>query len=334
MISHQNVIAQCLQIRQITPDSHKKILAVLPVFHITGLVHTLHLPILINAEVYMLPYFTMESMLSTVSKYRIKGPLLVPPILIRLVHDPIVSDYDLTCVERFSFPGTGFKQGYGMTESCSCITAHPPEKYDYKYTHRVGTICASTLIKIVDEDGKELGTGQAGEILAKGPQTALGYLGNEKATRETFDEEGYLYTGDQAVFDDEGMVTITDRIKEMIKVKGIGVAPAELEDLLLGHDNVGDCAVLGTADEYSGEKPKAYIVRKNGVKSSEEKVGRQILSYVREKKVRYKWLEEVEFIAEIPKSASGKILRRLLRDRERGGQDRGVVVRDEAKAKL
>merc|ERR1712230_104460 len=102
MISHQNVIAQCLQIRQITPESHKKILAVLPAFHITGLVHALHLPILINAEVYMLSSFTMESMLSTVSNYKIKELLLVPPILIRLVRDPIVDDYDLSCVERFS----------------------------------------------------------------------------------------------------------------------------------------------------------------------------------------------------------------------------------------
>ncbi|KAL5316585.1 hypothetical protein ACEPPN_015634 [Leptodophora sp. 'Broadleaf-Isolate-01'] len=351
MISHQNVIAQCLQIQQITPESHNKILAVLPAFHITGLVHALHLPILLNAEVYMLSSFTMESMLSTVSTYKIKELLLVPPILIRLVRDPVVDKYDLSCVERFSsgaaplseeiiqllkkkFPGTGFKQGYGMTESCSCITAHPPEKYDFKYAHRVGAICASTSIKIVDDDGKELGVGEPGELLAKGPQITMGYLGNEKATRETFDKDGYLHTGDQAVFDDEGMITITDRIKEMIKVKGIGVAPAELEDLLLGHEDVEDVAVLGIADDYSGEKPKAYIVKKKGVKASEEEVGKQVLKYVREKKVRHKWLKEVEFIGEIPKSASGKILRRLLRDKERAGRDRGAVVRDEVKAKL
>ncbi|KAL2061856.1 hypothetical protein VTL71DRAFT_7234 [Oculimacula yallundae] len=351
MISHQNVIAQCLQIQQITPSSHKKILAVLPAFHITGLVHALHLPILLNAEVYMLSSFTMESMLSTVSEYKIKELLLVPPILIRLVRDPVVDNYDLSCIERFSsgaaplseeiiqllkkkFPGTGFKQGYGMTESCSCITAHPPEKYDFKYAHRVGSICASTSIKIVDDDGKELGIGQPGELWAKGPQITMGYLGNERATRETFDEDGYLHTGDQAVLDEEGMVTITDRIKEMIKVKGIGVAPAELEDLLLGHEDVEDVAVLGIVDDYSGEKPKAYVVMNKGGERSERQVGGKVLKYVREKKVRHKWLKEVEFIEEIPKSASGKILRRLLRDKERAGKDRGVVVRDEVKSKL
>ncbi|KUJ17145.1 acetyl-CoA synthetase-like protein [Mollisia scopiformis] len=351
MISHQNVIAQCVQIKQITPGTHKKVLAVLPSFHITGLVHALHLPILLNAEVYMLSSFTMKSMLDTVVKYRISELLLVPPIIIRLVRDPIVDDYDLSFVTRFSsgaaplseeiiqmlkkkFPGTGFKQGYGMTESCSCITSHPPEKYGYEHAHKVGTVCASTTIKIVDEDGKELGVNEPGELLAKGPQIVMGYLNNEQATKSTFDSEGYLHTGDQAVIDDEGMVTITDRIKEMIKVKGIGVAPAELEDLLLGHEFVEDVAVLGVNDDYSGEKPKAYIVKKKG-SPGEKDVGEQLLRYVKEKKVRHKWVKEVEFIGEIPKSASGKILRRLLRDKSRGASE-GVVVRDEvaAKAKL
>jgi 4-coumarate--CoA ligase len=351
MIAHQNVIAQCLQIRQITPSSHTKVLAVLPSFHITGLVHALHLPILLNAEVYMLSSFTMKSMLDTVVKYQIGELLLVPPILIRMVRDPIVDEYDLRCVQRFSsgaaplseeilvllqkkFPWTGFKQGYGMTESCSCITAHPPKKYEYKHAHKVGTICASTEVKIIDDNGKELGIGEPGELLAKGPQIVMGYLNNEEATRRTFDEDGFLHTGDQAVIDAEGMITITDRIKEMIKVKGIGVAPAELEDLLLGHPAVEDCAVLGIDDEYSGEKPKAYVVKK-GAKGDED-VGRDILRYVREKKVRHKWLKEVEFCAEIPKSASGKILRRLLRDRAREGKRAGIVVREEetVKAKL
>jgi len=299
----------------------------------------------------MLPTFTMKSMLDTVVKYKIPELLLVPPILIRMVRDPIVDEYDLSFITRFSsgaaplseeilvllrqkFPNTGFKQGYGMTESCSCITAHPPEKYDYKHAHKVGTICASTEVKIVDENGKELGIGQPGELLARGPQITMGYLANDKATKSTYDEEGYLHTGDQAMIDSEGMVTITDRIKEMIKVKGIGVAPAELEDLLLGHPHVEDCAVLGISDDYSGEKPKAFIVKKSGA-PREDALGKELMKYVREKKVRHKWLKEVEFAENIPKSASGKILRRVLKDKIRG-TEKGVVVRDEltAKAKL
>jgi acyl-CoA synthetase (AMP-forming)/AMP-acid ligase II len=267
------------------------------------------------------------------------------------VRDPIVDQYDLSFVTRFSsgaaplseeiiqllkkkFPNTGFKQGYGMTESCSCITAHPPEKYGYEHAHKVGSICASTEVKIIDEDGKELGVNQPGELLARGPQITMGYLGNEKATRETFniDGEGWLRTGDQAMVGEDGMVTITDRIKEMIKVKGIGVAPAELEDLLLGHEKVEDVAVLGIADEWAGERPKAFIVLKRG--GGDAVVGREIMAYVKERKVKHKWVKEVEFVEEIPKSASGKILRRVLRDMAKSGK-RGTVVRDEeVKAKL
>ncbi|KAK3724517.1 hypothetical protein LTR37_001141 [Vermiconidia calcicola] len=345
MIAHQNVIAQCLQVQRITPPDLTRILAVLPSFHITGLVHALHLPALINATVIMLPAFSMESMLNTVVEYQLSELLLVPPILIRMVRDPIVDKYDLSFLRRFSsgaaplseeiiqqlkakFPQTGFKQGYGMTESCSCITAHPPEKYGYEYAHTVGTVCASTTIKIMKEDGTEGGVGEPGEIWAKGPQIVMGYLNNEKATRETFDEDGYLHTGDQGSIDEDGVITILDRIKEMIKVKGIGVAPAELEDLLLGHPKVEDVAVLGIKDDWAGEVPKAYIVPKGGEANADAILGRELMAYVREKKVRYKAVKEVEFIDVIPKSASGKILRRVLRDRERSGV-RGVVVREE-----
>lgn len=344
MIAHGNVIGQCLQIDPITPKSHRRIIAVLPSFHITGLVHALHLPILLNAEVYMLPAFTMPSMLDVVVKFQIEEVLLVPPIIIRMVRDPIVDKYDLRCIKRFSsgaaplseeilqllqkkFPWTGFKQGYGMTESCSCITAHPPQFYDYKYAHAVGTICASTEVKIVDENDRELSYDQPGELLARGPQITMGYLNNAKATRETF-IDGWLRTGDQAMISKEGLVTITDRIKELIKVKGIGVAPAELEDLLLGHVNVEDCAVTTMPDDYSGERPKAFIVAKG--REGDEALGRELLKYVREKKVRHKWLKELEFVSEIPKSASGKILRRVLRAKVGDG----LKVIEEVKAKL
>ncbi|KAF2835125.1 acetyl-CoA synthetase-like protein [Patellaria atrata CBS 101060] len=349
MISHQNVIAQCLQILQIAPPDLRKVLAVLPLFHITGLVHQLHFPILFNAEVFMTPTFTMKILLDTVTQNDIRELLLVPPIIIRLVRDPLVSKYDLSRILRFSsgaaplsaeilqqlqqkFPHTSFKQGYGMTESCSCITAHPTDKYDYRYAHTGGAIVANTEVKIIGDDGSEVGVGEPGEILARGPQIVMGYLGNEKATRETFDADGWLHTGDRGSIDEEGMLTISDRIKELIKVKGIGVAPAELEDLLLAHPKIEDVAVLGMPDDYSGELPKAYVVLRPGVRESQD-IGREILKFVMGKKTRYKWVREVEFVKEIPKSASGKILRRVLRDKAKSEQDRGLVVRDE-RAKL
>lgn len=145
----------------------------------------------------------------------------------------------------------------------------------------------------------------------------MGYLNNPKATAETIDSEGWLHTGDQGFFDEEGLLTITDRIKEMIKVKGIGVAPAELEDLLLGHPKVEDAAVLGVYDDYSGERPKAYVVPKQGV-AGDEALAEDLIQYVKDRKVRHKWITEVEFTKEIPKSASGKILRRVLRISRKG----------------
>jgi acyl-CoA synthetase (AMP-forming)/AMP-acid ligase II len=348
-----------LQVYQITPHDHKRILAVLPSFHITGLVHLLHLPLLLNAEVYFLPTFTMKAMLDTVVEYQIPELLLVPPILIRMVRDPIVDAYDLSFLRRFSsgaaplspeilhllrtkFPHTGFKQGYGMTESCSCITAHPPSHYSYTHAPTVGTICASTTIQLLRPDGSHCGPDEPGELCARGPQiTTLGYLHDAAASRHTFDADGFLHTGDQAVFDPQtGLVTIVDRIKELIKVKGVAVAPAELEDLLLGHPRVDDVAVVGILDPYSGEVPKAFVRLREGVVEDEEdgdgdgslrRVGRELLRFVRERKVREKALREVEFVREIPKSASGKILRRVLRERGRvgSGGERGVVVREE-----
>ncbi|RMZ46741.1 AMP-binding enzyme [Aspergillus flavus] len=361
MIAHHNVIAQCMQVDQILRKDVNKSLAVLPLFHITGLVHQMHLPVIRNSTVYMLPSFTMESMLATIVEYQITEILSVPPIIIRLLTDPIVSKYDLSHVKTFSsgaapisgeilqklearFPWTGFKQGYGMTESCSCITAHPPEKQTYEYAQRAGILVANTEVKILNtQNGKELGYGEEGEILARGPQVVMGYLGNEKATRETFDSDGWLHTGDVGYMDQEGFLVITDRIKEMIKVKGIGVSPAELEDLLLGHPEVDDAAVTSVPDDYSGEKPKAYVVVNAAAKSrlatgdAVKSVGRELIEYVKAKKVRHKWIVEVEFMDEIPKSPSGKILRRVLRDRERKREsgEKRLVVRDEkATAKL
>jgi acyl-CoA synthetase (AMP-forming)/AMP-acid ligase II len=301
----------------------------------------------------------MQAMLETVVQYQISEMLLVPPILIRLLRDPIVQKYDLSHVRKFSsgaaplsaeviqalksrFPNAGFKQGYGMTESCSCITAHPLDKSTYEYAHRVGTIVANTEVKIVDPDtGKELGYDMSGEILSRGPQIVMGYLNNEKATRETFDAEQWLHTGDIGFIDSEGFITITDRIKEMIKVKGIAVAPAELEDLLLGHPIVEDVAVGAIPDEYTGQRPKAYVVlkqdiRQNKTPSQIRSLLDVIIDYVRKNKVRHKWITEAEMLDEIPKSASGKILRRMLRqmETEKSMKGRLIATRGEIKAKI
>lgn len=363
MLSHQNAIAQCHQLQKMTGPGQKKYLAQIPLFHskyivftqyfrgyathtssVSGLVRFLSWPVFSNDECIMLPYFTLELFLKTIVEYQIEDLTLVPPLVIRLVKDPIVDQYDLSCVKRLSsssaplspeiiqqlekkMPWTGFRQSWGMTESCGAISTHSPEFYSYKYANSAGPLLPSTRIKIIDlGSGRELGPNEPGEIFAAGPQIAMGYLKNEKETNECFDADGFLHTGDVGSIDDAGFIHIVDRIKEMIKVKGQQVAPAELEDLLLGHPNVADCAVLGFPDDYSGERPRAYVVLRPGQQPSEA-VGQELIRYVQEKRVRHKWITEVEFIDIVPKNPSGKILRRVLKEKAQKGE-RGFVVKD------
>ena len=166
----------------------------------------------------------MEKMLDVICEYKLNELLLVPLILIRLVRNSLIDKYDLSHVTRFSsgaaplseeiiqqlqkkFPNTGFKQGYGMTESCSCVNAHSPEKFAYRYAHSGRAIVASTGVEVVEDDGTEGDVGEDGEMLARGPQVVMGYLNNENATRYTFDTEGFLHTGDRGSIDSEGMIT-------------------------------------------------------------------------------------------------------------------------------
>jgi 4-coumarate--CoA ligase len=379
MLSHGNIIAQCYQLRQLQvlskPEASSsvhphglpeyRILAVMPLFHITGLVRFVSYPVLMSGLSAMLPSFTMPSMLKAIIRYKIDELILVPPILIRLVHDSVVDPYlaDLQqIVRRWSsgsapiapevikalqrkFPETGFRQGYGATESTACISAHPPSHFDYKYAHTGGMLVANTIAKVVAlappeaEPGKStakevlLGPREIGEICAKGPQICMGYLNNEVATREAFDEEGYLHTGDVGYIDDEGLIVISDRIKEMIKVRGQQVAPAELEDLLLGHELVEDCAVIGIKDNYSGELPKGFVVLKDR-RLEGDATGLKLLSYIRQRVVGYKRIREIEFVDGVPKSATGKLLRRVLKGWERGEDStrvQGTVVREHGK---
>ncbi|KAH8890380.1 4-coumarate-CoA ligase [Thozetella sp. PMI_491] len=388
MLSHANVIAQCHQLRQLqvfcreaeTADGRKaylpvyRILAIMPLFHITGLVRFCHYPVFVNGLSVMLPKYTVPSMLQGLIDYRMEEVILVPAIFIRLVRDPVVKPYLPALrqvVKRWGsgsapispqvirqlrelFPETGFRQGYGATESTACISAHPPSYFDYKYAATGGKLVANTTARVLSLDSglepRYLGVNETGEICARGPQIAMGYLGNPEATAETFDGEGYFHTGDVGYIDEDGLIHISDRIKEMIKVKGQQVAPAELEDLLLGHPGVEDAAVLGVLDELAGERPKAFVVptpgtpysslaassNENGPQSGHRELGLELLRYVKERKVRYKWLTEIEVVATIPRNPTGKLLRRVLKGLEREtGRQKGVIVRDrEGRGKL
>ncbi|KAK1220334.1 hypothetical protein PQX77_016905 [Marasmius sp. AFHP31] len=214
------------------------------------------------------------------------------------------------------FPNAHLGQGYGMTETCGTVSMFP-------LSQKVGTLGSGgqflpgTAAKVVKPDGSIADIGEVGELFVKGGQVALGYYGNEKATRETF-VDGWLRTGDQVYFDEHGDIFIVERIK----VKGLQVAPAELEGHLLTHASIADAAVIGVPDEYAGELPFAFVVLQPHVASMvegnakmAEEVRSSIFKYVADAKSRYKWLTGgIQFTDSIPRNASGKILRRLLRE--------------------
>ncbi len=199
-------------------------------------------------------------------------------------------------------------QGYGMTELSPVTHATPTGKYK---AGSIGVLVPSTECRIVEpESGGDLGVGEDGELWVRGPQVMRGYLNNDEATRTTIDSEGWLHTGDIGHVDGDGHFTIVDRLKELIKYNGFQVPPAELEALLVTHPAVADAAVIGIPDDEAGELPKGFIVLRPGAKASEQ----EIQTFVAEQVAHYKQLRLVEFVEQIPKSASGKILRRLLRD--------------------
>ena len=201
------------------------------------------------------------------------------------------------------------RQGYGMTE------ASPATHYTVAGTERAGTVgklMPSIEMRIVDPgSGQDVPTGQPGEVWVRGPNVMKGYLNNPEATALTVDADGWLHTGDIGFVDDEDYLTVVDRLKELIKVKGFQVAPAELESLLLKHPLIADVAVIPVFDEHCGEVPKAIVVRREALTAED------VIAYLQPKVAHYKCVKHVAFVEAIPKSPSGKILRRVLVEKER-----------------
>ena len=203
-------------------------------------------------------------------------------------------------------------QGCGMTEMSPVTHLVPPDSA-VKKLGSIGPPVPGTECRLVDpETGRDAYPGEPGELWMRGPQVMQGYLGNRKATAKMIDAEGWLHSGDVAIVDEDGWFEIVDRVKELIKYKGFQVAPAELEAILITHPHVADCAVIGVPDEEAGELPKAFVVP-----ASDDLDSDALATFVAEQVAPHKRVRAIELVAEIPKSPSGKILRRLLRDRER-----------------
>jgi acyl-CoA synthetase (AMP-forming)/AMP-acid ligase II len=266
-----------------------------------------------------------------VQDYRITVTYVVPPIVLALAKHPAVDKYDLSSV-RLVFSGAAplgeeleratsqclgrapVLQGYGMTEASPVTHCNAMREAGEARPGSVGRTVPNTETRIVDPGlGRTLGPGEQGEVCVRGPQVMKGYLNNPEATRQMLTPDGWLHTGDIGYIDEDGFLYVVDRLKELIKYKGLQVPPAELEAVLLSHPAVADAAVIPSPDEEAGEIPKAFVVLKPGASASAE----ELMAYVGERVAPHKKVRRLQFIDQVPKSASGKILRRVLVEQER-----------------
>jgi 4-coumarate--CoA ligase len=326
MLSHRNLVANIEQCKHaILYQENEVALAALPFFHIYGMQVLMNGLISNGVMTVTMPRFDMVEALQAVQDLKITRFFAVPPIVLGLANAPIVDDYDTSSIQQvFSGAaplgaelaakaaarlGCEVVQGFGMTELSP--VSHSTQEGDYR-PGTSGVTVSNTESRLVDpETGEDQPVGGRGELWVRGPQVMTGYLNNPTATAETIDTDGWLHTGDIAVIDEHGHMTIVDRMKELIKFKGFQVAPAELEALLLTHPKVADVAVIGIPDDEAGEIPKAFVATQPGEDISLE----EIQALVSENLVSYKQIRELEVIDVIPKSASGKILRKELRAR-------------------
>ena len=337
MLTHRNLVANVAQCRvALDLAETDRVLAVLPFFHIYGMTVLLNLALRQRASLVTMPKFDLVEFLTNIQRFQCTYLYIAPPIAVALAKHPIVDQFDISSV-RTVFSGAApldgetaetagrrinarMMQGYGMSELSPVSHAMPVDRHDIPVSS-VGVMLPNTLNKLIDtETGEEItelgpdGVTKAGELWVKGPNVMLGYLNQPQATADTLDADGFLHTGDIAVYHEGGYFSIVDRVKELIKYKGYQIAPAELEALLLSSPDVADVAVIGVRDEDGEEVPKAYVVVQPGHELDEQGVK----DFVAARVAPHKKVRKVEFVEAIPKSSSGKILRKDLRAREAG----------------
>ena len=331
MLTHTNLVANMvLAVDMNSLEDDDRLIGVLPFFHIYGMVLILCLGLYRGLTLVTMPRFELEPFLEVIQKYKITCLNLVPPLVLAMAKHPVVDNYDLSCVRLIGSGaaplgpelekacaerlGCEVYQGYGLTEVAGAshiLPAKDPRSAGKPGS--VGLVMPNTRSKVVDlETGKELGPNEQGEVCIQGPHVMVGYLNNKEATKDCL-SGGWLRTGDIGYVDDEGFFYIVDRMKELIKYKGYQVAPAELEALLVSHEAIADAAVIPSPDEEAGEVPKAFVVLKGEISADE------IMDFIAGKVAPHKKIRKLEVVDEIPKSASGKILRRVLVEKERAG---------------
>ncbi|MFE9120827.1 4-coumarate--CoA ligase family protein [Streptomyces sp. NPDC007172] len=333
MLTHRNIATNLAQLHPLVPMvPGDRILAFLPFFHIYGMTALMNAPLRCGATVVVLPRFDLDQFLGAIEKHRITGLYVAPPVVLALAKHPAVAQYDLSsleyivsaaapldsrlamaCSARLGLPPV--RQAYGMTElspathTVPLATRNPPPG-------AVGKLLPSTEMRILrlDDPARDAGPGEEGEVAIRGPQVMKGYLGRPGETARMIDADGWVHTGDVGRVDEDGWLYVVDRVKELIKYKGFQVAPADLEALLLTHPAIADAAVIGVYDADGNEVPKAFVVRQAGAPDLNAE---EVTAYVAERVAPHKKVRRVEFVETVPRAASGKILRRELRQREK-----------------
>ena len=333
MLTHNNLVCNTMQSMVLEGNNLKNggVLSIpLPFFHIYGMMVGLCVPIAARAKTVLMPQFDLQKYLEIIQEHKVTRSAIVPPIILALAKHPMVDNYDLSslkgimsgaaplgseiqkqCAQRL---GCVVKQAWGMTEISPCGAITPDEECgDIDFIlGKSGLLAPLTEAKIVDvENGEDLPSTSEGELMIRGPQVMKGYFKNEEATKNTIRPDGWMHTGDIAKFDQDGWLIITDRSKELIKYKGLQVAPAELEAIVGSMKAVKDCVVIPVLDDEAGELPRAYVVKQDDEESQKLTAG-EVVEFVQSKVAQHKRLRGgVRFTNEIPKSASGKILRRV-----------------------
>ncbi len=333
MLTHYNIVANLSQILGVEATAKTEVLmGILPFYHIYGMTAIMCNTLRAGATVVTMPRFELEQFLDLIQKHKITTAYLVPPLVLALAKHPVVDRYDLSTLDDIMSGAAPLpesvattcatrnnvivRQAYGLTET-SPATHINPKAREIKVAS-VGTALPNTEYRIVDLSSHEdAAQGDLGEVWIRGPQVMKGYLNNPSATEDMIDNDNWLHSGDIGKADDDGYLYVVDRVKELIKYKGLQVAPAELEGIIQSHPAVADVAVIPRPDEEAGEIPKAFVVVKPDATLTED----EVIAYVAERVSPQKKVRKVEFIDAIPKVPSGKILRRQLVERERQSID-------------
>ncbi|KKA29132.1 hypothetical protein TD95_002340 [Thielaviopsis punctulata] len=333
MLTHRNLAANITQFGMIefksTISGIDKILGVLPLYHIFGLTTVLMSAVHHGLEAFIMSSFDLERTCKLIQDHRITTISVPPPIVLALAKDPIPLKYDLSSLRWITSGAApltrelaeavwdrlkiGTKQGFGMSETSPVICVQYPDEWG-RFVGGVGRLVPNMEAKIIDEEGNEVKDGESGELLVRGPNVFPGYLNLPHLNKDIFTDDGFLHTGDVVYKNKQDVLYVTDRAKELIKYKGFQVAPAELEGILISHPDIIDACVFGVVDHSQAtEVPRAYIVPRPGVEPSVKLAG-EIQAWLASKVAPYKKLRGgVRWTKEIPKSGTGKILRRVLK---------------------